>query len=216
MSAAADPPVLSIVVALIAGDRGALQRCLRALHAQQDPPSCEILVPYDDPCAALRELGDEFPAVRFLYAEGLDSTAARAGGSREHHDTLRTVGLRAARGRYVALTEDHAVAEPGWCRGLVALLEQHPKVAAIGGAVECGSDRWLHRAIYYCDFGRYQGPLPEGPAEFVSDSNVIYRRTALEEIGDAWAADYHETLVHFQINPTSYTSIYLTLIRNLS
>ena len=50
--------------------------------------------------------------------------------------------------------------------------------------------------MYWCDFGRYQNPLPEGPAHYVSDSNVAYRREALEAIRDSWADDYHETVVH--------------------
>ena len=192
-------PRLSVVVALISGRTEHLAACLDALAAQRDAPPLEILVPYDDPCVEVTRLVGRFPAVRFLHAEGLDSAAARAGKSREHHDTLRTVGLCAARGEYVALTEDHAVVEPGWCAGLCALLDRHPEVAAIGGAVECGSDRLLNRAVYYCDFGRYQNPLPEGPAEFVSDSNVVYRRDALAEVAEVWADDYHETQVHWAL-----------------
>jgi hypothetical protein len=75
-------------------------------------------------------------------------------------------------------------------------MDEHPELAALGGAVECGSDRLLNRAVYYCDFGRYQNPVPEGPAEFVSDSSVVYRREALEAIRDEWAGDYREHTVH--------------------
>jgi hypothetical protein len=51
--------------------------------------------------------------------------------------------------------------------------------------------------VWFCDFGRYQNPLPEGPAEFVSDSNVAYRRAALDTVASAWRDDYHETAVHW-------------------
>lgn len=190
---------LTVVVALIDGRVEALARCLEALHRQTGAPSMEIIVPYDDPCAAVVELGRSYPDVRFIHAKHLDTAAARRGGSREHHDTLRTIGLREARSRYVALTEDHAVQEEGWARGLVDALDAHAGVAAIGGAVECGGDRLLQLAVYYCDFGRYQNPLPEGPAAFVSDSNVVYRREALESVGDVWADDYHETAVHWAL-----------------
>lgn len=196
---AAETPELSVVVALIAGKKAALARCLQSLHEQEDAPSVEILVPYDEPCAEVTELAPLYPDVRFLEAVGLDTRAARAGGSREHHDTLRTLGLRAARGTYVALTEDHAVQEKRWCRGLVDLLDARPRIAAIGGAVECGGTRLLQWAVYFCDFGRYQNPLAEGPAEFVSDSNVVYRREALESIAEVWRDDYHETLVHWKL-----------------
>jgi len=37
---------------------------------------------------------------------------------------------------------------------------------------------------------------PRGPARFVSDSNVVYRREALDEIRGVWGGDYHEYSVH--------------------
>jgi hypothetical protein len=191
---------LSVVVALISGRKEDLARCLTALTEQQvDPPTLEILVPFDEPVREVTKLAERFPQVRFIEAEGLDTRAARAGASREHHDTLRTLGLRAASGRIVALTEDHAVASSTWCSDMLRLLDEKPQLAAIGGAVECGSDRLLNRAVYYCDFGRYQNPLTEGPAEFVSDSNVAYRREALESVASAWEDDYHETMVHWAL-----------------
>ena len=192
-------PDLSIVVALISGKTADLERCLAALRDQQDAPPREVLVPYDEPCAGSLALQSKFPDVKFLEAKGLDTRAARAGASREHHDALRTIGLRAARGRLVVLTEDHAHAEPRWCAGLVQALADHPRAGCVGGAVECGGRGLLAYAVYLCDFGRYQNPLPESTAWYVSDSNVCYRRDALESIAATWkndGEDYHETVVH--------------------
>ena len=78
---------------------------------------------------------------------------------------------------------------------MIGLLEEHTELAAIGGAVECGSTT-PNRAVYYCDFGRYQNPVPEGRRHFVSDANVVYRREALDEIRGDWGGDYHEYSVH--------------------
>lgn len=188
---------LSVVVGLISGKRADLERCLEALHAQTLQLELEILVPYDDPCREVTTLAARFPSVRFLRAEGLDTAAARAGASREHHDTLRTIGIRAASGDLIALTEDHAHTARTWCAEMAAALERHPKAAAVGGAVECDSERLLNWAVWFCDFGRYQNPLREGPSEFVSDSNVAYRRAALERVESVWREDYHETAVHW-------------------
>ncbi|NNE44884.1 MAG: glycosyltransferase, partial [Gemmatimonadetes bacterium] len=189
-------PELSVVVGLISGKRDDLQRCLQALASQKDAPSFDVIVPYDPPCADVATLAAEFPDVQFIEAAHLDTAAARAGAGREHHDSLRTIGLKAGTGRIIGLTEDHATASETWCGDMVRLLDGNPKAAAIGGAVECGVDTVLNWAVYYCDFGRYQNPLPEGCAYYVSDSNVAYRREALESVRDQWEDDYHETVVH--------------------
>lgn len=201
------PASLSVVVGLISGRTADLERCLVSLHDQTLALPLEIVVPYDDPCADVLSLAPRFPAVKFLRAEGLDTRAARAGASREHHDTLRTIGLRAATGDVVALIEDHAFTARNWCEEMVAAFERHPKAAAIGGAVECKSDSLLVWAVWFCDFGRYQNPLPERVAEYVSDSNVAYRREALTRVADAWRGDYHETSVHWAMTAAGYELI---------
>lgn len=192
----ADRPLLSVVVGLISGKTDDLDRCLAALAAQSDPPHMEVIVPYDPPCRDVVRLAAKYPKVRFIAADHLKTEKARAGASREHHDSLRTIGLKAAIGDIVALTEDHAKASPTWCRDMVRLLAENPSAAAVGGAVDCENDRLFPWAVYWCDFGRYQNPVPEGPARYVSDSNVAYRRAELERIRPAWEADYHETIVH--------------------
>jgi hypothetical protein len=189
-------PMLSVVVTLVTGKIQDLACCLESLHGQEDPPSLEIVIPYDDPCHDVTRLAEIYPDVRFIRAEGLDTASSRDDGISVHHNALRTIGLKAARGRYVALTEDHATVGPQWCRILVGLLEEHPELGAIGSAVECGSNRLLNRAVYACDFGRYQNPVPEGPAAFVSDANVVYRRAVLDEIRGVWDGSYDEYTVH--------------------
>jgi hypothetical protein len=196
MSSGDSRPTLSVVVTLVTGRMADLASCLQSLRDQEDAPALEIVVPYDGPCSDVTRLASSYPHVRFVHADGIDFAAARAGGSHEPYDALRTVGLKAAWGRYVALTEDHATLSPRWCRTAVEMLEQHPELGAVGGALECGSKRLLNRAIYYCDFGRYQNPLPEGPATFVSDSNVAYRRQALDDIRSIWDSGFHEFPVH--------------------
>lgn len=187
---------VSVVVALISGRTDDLERCLAALGRQENVSSLEILVPYDEPCRDVTRLAARFPHVTFIALQGVDTSGARAGASREHHDLLRTLGLHEARGRYVILTEDHAWADPRWCAALIDALERNPRAACVGGAVDWGGRSLLSYAVYLCDFGRYQNPVPEGPAAFVSDSNVCYRREALNEIADTWRKQYQETIVH--------------------
>jgi hypothetical protein len=188
--------LISVVVGLISGKKRDLRRCLRALHSQSARLPLEVIVPYDDPCAEVVTLASEFPGVKFLHADTLDTWRARGGASREHHDTLRALGIGAASGDIIALVEDHAYMANTWCAEMVAALARHPKAAAVGGAVGCDSDRLLNWAVWFCDFWRYQNPLAEGRSGFASDSNVAYRRGALDKVAAAWRDNYHEIAVH--------------------
>ncbi len=186
---------LTVVVALVSGAVEHLRTCLTALDAQRFP-GLEILVPYDDPVADVTCLSTEFPEVEFIRAEGLDTAAARSGSSREHHDSIRTVGLRRARGRVVAMLEDVGRADPGWCRGLLDALERHPDAGVVGGGMGCGNSRLINRAVCLSDFWRYQLPFAESTSPFVSDANLAYRREVLQSLRDVWEDDFHETLVN--------------------
>jgi hypothetical protein len=68
--------------------------------------------------------------------------------------------------------------------------------AAIGGAIENGVDRPLAWAVYYCDFARYQNPVPEGSSLFASDANAAYKRQALEAIRPLWEKTFREDVVN--------------------
>lgn len=189
------PPELTVVVALVSGAVEHLRTCLTALEAQRFP-GLEILVPYDDPVADVTSLSSEFPHVEFIHAEGLDTAAARSGLSREHHDSIRTIGLRRARGRVVAMLEDVGRADPGWCRGMLDALERHPDAGAVGGGMGCGSPRLINRAVCLSDFWRYQLPVPESTSPFASDANIAYRAEVLQSLSDVWEDDFHETVVN--------------------
>jgi hypothetical protein len=190
-------PELSIVVAIIAGGARAMTNCLTALEASVRAQGAECIVPYDDRLDGVADLSVRFPWVRFIDARAQVDASHFGEHSREHHDILRAIGLRQAQGKIVALLEDHAAPSPGWCD---AILEAHrgPE-AAIGGAVENGVDRLLNWAVYLCDFGRYQNPVPTGPAEFLSDSNVSYKRQALAQVKDKWHDAFHETAVNWEL-----------------
>jgi hypothetical protein len=190
-------PDLSIVVAIIAGGREATASCLEALEAGVKAHRVECIVPYDSRLDGVADLASRFPWVEFLNARSDIDAEAFGASSREHHDILRAAGLRRARGGIVALLEDHGTPSPDWC---AAVLDAHREpVAAVGGAVENGVDRLLNWAVYFCDFGRYQNPLPKGPAEFLSDSNVAYKREALASVKDLWFDAFHETSVNWKL-----------------
>lgn len=192
-----EQPQLSVVVAIIAGGSTAMTNCLTALETGALELGAECIVPYDDRLDGVAELAARFKWVRFVDARAKVDSSHFGDFSREHHDILRAIGLNLASGQIVALLEDHAAPSPGWCR---AMIEAHrgPE-AAIGGAVENGVDRLLNWAVYLCDFGRYQNPVPTGPAEFLSDSNISYKRQALEQVRHLWQNAFHETPLNWEL-----------------
>jgi len=199
-------PALSVVVTVVSDtteqtDTRHLEGCLQALEQQIDPPAMEVIVTCDARLSGIEGLQHRFPEVQFVRVENLRT--ARSGPSREHHDELRGIGIRRSRAPLVALLEDHGRPDHHWCAQLVK--EHRQPYAAIGGAMENGVDRPLNWAVYFSDFGRYQNPVPRGPAAYVSDANVCYKRSALERVGDAWSDSYNETRVHAALAARSET-----------
>lgn len=186
-------PALSVIVTIVSG-RESLRRCLEALMLQIETVDVEILVPYDSWSVGIAELKSEFPDVRFhRISEGVPASAPEVAHCL--YDRRRAVGLALARGRIVALTEDHVIPAQDWCERII---EAHKcPFDAIGGAIENGIDQPLNWAWYYCDFGRYGRPFPKGDLRYVSDVNVSYKREALDVVRDVWQDTYQETTVHW-------------------
>lgn len=95
---------------------------------------------------------------------------------------LRSLAIARARGRIIAITEDHCVVRPGWCARVLQAHAEHPSAAAIGGAVENGStDHLLDWAGFFITNGPFILPLQNGEREQISlQANISYKRSALE------------------------------------
>ncbi len=198
MTSATDP-VLSVVVVIVSDTletrtrANHLQGCLQALARQIDAPLTEVIVPYHANTEGIDALASEFAGVRFAVVND-PALATRTAGSREHHDVLRARGLALSRGSLVALLEDHARPDPLWSAAIVSVHAQD--IAAAGGAIENGVDRLLNWAVYFCDFGRYENPLPAGESRIASDANTAYKRTALETVRPLWQRSFQEVIVN--------------------
>jgi glycosyltransferase involved in cell wall biosynthesis len=179
-------PSLSVVVVIL-GNRSYLLGCLEGLRRQAGVPRFEIIVPHDATLEDVPELESRFPGVTFLAHDG-----------RRTYAELRASGFRHANGDIVALTEDHCTPEEDWCANILRL-HQGP-YAAVGGSVDkSGDDTVLNWAIYLNDFGRYMNPVPEGPAAYLTDCNVSYKRSHLEGLKGLWAEEFHETTVNWAL-----------------
>jgi hypothetical protein len=103
----------------------------------------------------------------------------------------------------IALTEDQCVPVPEWCARIRAAHEG--PYAAVGGPVDKllprddGSDRALNWAQYLCDFSRYMSPVPSGASDYLTDTNVAYKREALAPIRALWQDEFHETTVNWAL-----------------
>ncbi|MCG3160958.1 MAG: hypothetical protein JMDDDDMK_02034 [Acidobacteria bacterium] len=199
----AKEPSLSIIITVVSG-KAALRRCLEALAPQIDSSETEVIAPYDQWSAEAGDLAQEFPQVHFYFYDD-PGVASSSTPSRAHrlYDRRRAVGLAQARGRIIAMTEDHAVPSDDWVRQILAAHGQ--PYAVIGGAIENAVDRPLNWALYYCDFGRYGKPMAGGEAEYVSDVNVSYKREALAAIREVWRDAYQETTVHWALRSRGET-----------
>lgn len=204
MSAAAETAArlgLSVVVTATRGGRR-LESCLAALAAQQAAPPFEIVVAVDPSLGGVDALRVAHPEARFVEVDLPAAEAARsrfgrrARGGGSACAQRRATGLWAARALLVALTDDRARADPSWCARIAEVHARLPH-AALGGAVECASPASaLAWALYFCEFGPYQNPLPEGPARSASALNVTYKRAALDRVRATWGQAFRTAEVH--------------------
>lgn len=190
---------LSVIVTVVEGGE-ALRGVLAALRHQDDPPAMEVIVPLDESVDGLAALVAEFPGARSLRLGELPTQhpASSPAGQHELYDRRRAAGLAAATGDLVAIVEDRGHPAPDWARTAARLHRAHP-AGVIGGAIEpapCGLLNW---AFWVCDFSRYGLPFPEGPVDWVSDVNVVYKRAALERTRHLWQERYHEPVVHWEL-----------------
>ena len=189
-------PELSVVVVAFVGEQY-LRRLLDAL-TQQVTDRTEVIVVCDSLIGDIGHFRSRYPTVEFVRFD-----------ERRPPASLRAAGVARARGAIVALVEDHCVPAPDWMAEVIAAHEGD--AAAVGGAMEKGfpsdsnSDTALNWALYLADYSRYALPMAEGRSGAASDCNVSYKRDALLEITPAWSGEFHENIVHAELEKRDKT-----------
>ncbi|MCO4769880.1 MAG: glycosyltransferase family 2 protein [Deltaproteobacteria bacterium] len=123
-SYAGDAPLFSVVVPTWHGAMEWLGECLEGIRAQREHVP-EVLVVFDGPAEEARALTRRIlPAARHLPFRDQRGFAAAA-----------SAGLRAARGRLVALLNDDAVAQPDWLESMADAADRHPNVGSFASRV---------------------------------------------------------------------------------
>lgn len=148
-----------------------LARCLHALAEQDIDPACyEIIVVDDAACEetcrqveemARRLMDSHGPCLRYVPVRGRHGPAV-----------ARNTGWRAARGEFIAFTDDDCIPQPCWLRaGTTAFVEG---VTGVSGKVI------VPLSGIPTDYERNAARLAH--SEFVT-ANCFYRRDALEAVG---------------------------------
>jgi GT2 family glycosyltransferase len=169
-----EPLVVSVVIPT--RNRCALlSEALRALSLQVFPGgNFEVLVVNDggsDPTeAVVNEQAKSFPApLRVLTLE--PAGPARA----------RNAGIRAARGRIVAFTDDDCLPEPDWLSKVCEGYEQDDRLSGIGGQTLPFDPHNLFSRFQ--DLLLHQPHQDAGGISFLLTSNASFRRDRLLEVG---------------------------------
>lgn len=177
-------PALSVVVVVFAGG-SVIVRFLEALQKQQG-----LSLPIEIIIAAAQDMVD----ARAVHAV-TPNARLLLGPNGAHPAQLRALGVGVASAPLVACSEDHCVPAPDWCARILAAHEG--PALAVGGAIQkLQPDSAIAWAAYLLDYARFMPPLESGPAHYVSDCNVSYKRPMLTEIAAIWHSAFHETSVH--------------------
>lgn len=178
-------PTISVVV-VIFGGRSCLPQCLDALTRQRGVEEYEVIVPCDDRIGDVDVLARQYPQFQFPRIDGTRTYAE-----------LRTIGIKHGRAPLVAITEAQCTPCDDWLARIVAA--HSSKHAVIGGTVDKVSGSALSWAMYLSDYNRYMPPVPAGPASYLTDCNVSYKRDVIDAIEAIWAEEFHETSVHWTL-----------------
>jgi hypothetical protein len=185
-----DTPEFSVVVASFSGPQ-VLRQCLQSLE-----PQCaggEIIVATNVPRADLADLRGAVPDVRFVLGDR-SSTVFQ----------LRSLGISAARGGWIALTEDHCIPEREWISSLKSAIAQGRTIIA-GPVLPGDESRWTDRALFLCEYANLLPPLRSEQLAFVSGVNAAYPRAALQGCRCVWRDGFYENEVSDALLAAGYT-----------
>ena len=191
-------PDLSVIVTVVDGG-DSLIRCLDALVGQEDAPHLEVIIPFDNTIAEVGGLATKYPDFLFLDLGSLaDGPPSNAYEEHELFDRRRSGGLLAAKGDLLAMIEDRGWPRPDWAREMMTAHSRY-RDGVIGGGVESAARGMARWAIFFLDFGRYQTPFDTDNPEYVTDTNICYKRAALFQVKAIWRDKYQESVVNWAL-----------------
>lgn len=182
-------PAISVVVASFRG-LDLLAQCLDSLRPQCQRLGTELIV-----ARAHRETPDRLGGI----ATGCRVVPAPATADVPR---LRGIGIAEADGEWVALTEDHCVADPGWLDALLGAVG--PEVHVLGGSMgNAKPERATDWGAFFSEYGFFGANRPvslEGATPLITGANVAYHRSVVPQVA-AWALEGSwENVIHDRLH----------------
>lgn len=162
-------PALSVVI--VAGDRH--ERVASAIRSVLEQDGAELLevVIVDCGTSGAQPYADH-PQVRVVRP-----------ADESHYGEALAFGVTHARAEIIAFLEEHARAQPGWARALMAIHESDCAAAAC--EVHVGNPNMgLSEGWGLMGYGMWYAPMREGDAEFVHGYNAACKRSVLLSYGE--------------------------------
>ena len=172
-------PAVSLIIPC-RNEQSHIEACLRSILVQEVPPGdFEVIVAdgmsTDGTRDVLKRLSAEEPRLRMID------------NPRQITPCGMNAGVKAARGRYIAIMGAHNRYAPDYICRSVEVLEE-TGADNVGGAMMCEAVSYTQRAIavaYHSPFSaggaRWHNPEYEGPADTVFGG--VYRRQVFDQIG---------------------------------
>lgn len=177
----ADRPLVSFIVVSWNSSQY-IEACLRSIEGQSYPRTETILVDNASSDETVRIVREGFPGVRLICNE------SNAGFAEANN-----IGMRRARGEYVALLNPDALAAPGWTGTLVEELERDASLAAASGKIYYLGDGEPDRSSVFCTWPKvapfsskpsnFHGDEPRSLVDYLSGAAMLVRREAIDRVG---------------------------------
>ncbi len=170
-----------------------IRECLRSLRQQENYAVAEVIVADSSDEATRDWIANKFPDVILLRQDYMTAIP-----------NLKAKGIAEAKGDILVMLEDHCVAPENWFDEIIKAHDS--EYIAIGGAVENGcAGTILDWATFFCEYGAFLLPVPDGPVDMLPGNNVSYKReTLLRVAGELINEGLWEGFLHDELKSKGY------------